>query len=53
MSLEQVNPASLTDDAQQAKAAIDGFATTFEKMRTEIAKFMVGQQEAIENVLTL
>ncbi len=51
MSLEQVNPTSLTVDAQQAQAAIDAFTTTFEKLRSEIAKFMVGQQEVIENVL--
>ena len=40
-----------TDPAAVAKEAVDRFVSEFEKLRNEIAKFMVGQEEIIEKVL--
>ena len=47
----QDNATSLAADSAEARKAVDMFVTTFEKLRDEISKFMVGQADAIENVL--
>ena len=39
-------------DESEAEAAVNDFVTNFERIRTEICKFMVGQDDVIEKVLT-
>ncbi len=46
------SPLSPMPPAPETPAAVQHFHETFEKLRAEVAKFIVGQKDVIENVLT-
>ena len=47
---QQMDPA-IEHDPEAAKQQVDRFVETFRNMQGEVAKFMVGHEETIENVL--
>ena len=42
----------MTETTEETKAKIDGFRKSFDKLRQEVAKVIVGQTEIVDNTLT-
>ncbi|NLF30819.1 MAG: MoxR family ATPase [Planctomycetes bacterium] len=46
-----MNPKDLLADSAEARRTVEAFVATFQAIRDEVGKFIVGQDEIVENVL--